>query len=161
MRRIIEDKFGPSNVADRRWLICGDFNDYRERIIIGGDEWNGYQFTPMVEEESALDVLLADGFAVNLVERVPLWTAGRFTIRAGRRSVIFASLITSWHRLLLRRKMRRRFRISFGVASLGARFFHLISRSRNGFDGRTASLPVRRAEARAMRRIIEDKFGPS
>ncbi len=77
MRRIIEDKFGPSNVADRRWLICGDFNDYRERIIIGGDEWNGYQFTPMVEEESALDVLLADGFAVNLVERRPVmdrWT---------------------------------------------------------------------------------------
>ena len=77
IRRIIEDKFGADKAADRRWLICGDFNDYRERIVIGGDEWNGYSFNPVREEESALDVLLADGFAVNLVERRPVmdrWT---------------------------------------------------------------------------------------
>ncbi|APX70487.1 MULTISPECIES: endonuclease/exonuclease/phosphatase family protein [unclassified Brucella] len=77
IRRIIEEKFGIDRVAERRWLICGDFNDYRERILIGGDEWDGYEFTPVMEEESALNVLLGDGFAVNLVERRPVmdrWT---------------------------------------------------------------------------------------
>ncbi len=71
IRRIVEDKFGAAHAADRRWLICGDFNDYRERVLVGGDEWNGFDFTPVREEESALDVLLGDGFAVNLVERRP------------------------------------------------------------------------------------------
>lgn len=77
IRHIIEEKFGIGRTADKRWLICGDFNDYRERIVIEGDEWNGYQFTPTSEETSALDVLLGDGFAVNLVERRPVmdrWT---------------------------------------------------------------------------------------
>ncbi len=31
--------------------------------------------------------------------------------------------------------------------------------ARNGLDGRTASLPVRQAETRAIRHIIEEKFG--
>ncbi len=77
VRRIIEEKFGAKRAAERRWLICGDFNDYRERILISGDEWNGYGFTPVTERESALDVFLDDGFAVNLVERRPVmdrWT---------------------------------------------------------------------------------------
>lgn len=71
IRHIIEEKFGADNTADKRWLICGDFNDYLERIIIEGDEWNGYQFTPVKEAASALDTLLSDGFAINLVERRP------------------------------------------------------------------------------------------
>lgn len=77
IRRIIEDKFGTEQAASRRWLICGDFNDYRERIVITGDEWSGQTFTPVTEAESALDPLLGDGFAVNLVERRPVmdrWT---------------------------------------------------------------------------------------
>ncbi|MFC4625370.1 endonuclease/exonuclease/phosphatase family protein [Daeguia caeni] len=77
IRRIIEDKFGANRAAERRWLICGDFNDYRERIVITGDRWNGYDFTPVREEQSALNELLDDGFAVNLVERRPVmdrWT---------------------------------------------------------------------------------------
>lgn len=77
IRRIIEDKFGAARAADMRWLVCGDFNDYRERIVIGGDQWNGFEFTPVTENESALDVLLEDGFAVNLAERRPVidrWT---------------------------------------------------------------------------------------
>lgn len=77
IRRIIEDKFGRERAADRRWLICGDFNDYRERIVIDGDEWNGHTFTPVTEQDSALNELLADGFAVNLMERRPVmdrWT---------------------------------------------------------------------------------------
>ncbi len=77
IRTIIEDKFGADKAAERRWLICGDLNDYRERIVITGDEWNGYDFTPVAETQSALDALLGDGFAVNLVERRPIedrWT---------------------------------------------------------------------------------------
>lgn len=69
IRRIIEDRFGPEHTAEKRWVICGDFNDYRERIIIGGDSHSGYSFEPAAEAESCLNVLLADGFAVNLVER--------------------------------------------------------------------------------------------
>jgi predicted extracellular nuclease len=71
IRHIIEEKFGAGHTSGKRWLICGDFNDYRERVIIEGDEWNGYQFSPVKEAASALDTLLSDGFAINLVERRP------------------------------------------------------------------------------------------
>ncbi|MBK3745165.1 endonuclease [Paraburkholderia aspalathi] len=77
VRRIIEEKFGIGKTGSKRWLICGDFNDYRERILISGDEWNGYQFEPVSEPESAVGVLLGDGFSVNLMERRPVmdrWT---------------------------------------------------------------------------------------
>lgn len=77
IRRIIENKFGEGRTAGKRWLICGDFNDYQERVIIGGDTFSGYTFTPAREEVSALDILLNDGFAYNLVERRPVldrWT---------------------------------------------------------------------------------------
>ncbi len=71
IRHIIEEKFGAGHTSGKRWLICGDFNDYRERVIIEGDERNGYQFSPVKEAASALDTLLSDGFAINLVERRP------------------------------------------------------------------------------------------
>lgn len=77
IRRIIENKFGAGRTAGKRWLICGDFNDYQERVIIGGDALSGYTFTPAREEVSALDILLNDGFAYNFVERRPVldrWT---------------------------------------------------------------------------------------
>ena len=70
VRRIIENRFGKDFAADKRWLICGDFNDYRQRIVIGGDVLSDFTFTP-ADELSCLDVLLADGFAVNIVERRP------------------------------------------------------------------------------------------
>ena len=69
MRRIIEERFGKDYAADKRWMICGDFNDYRQRIVIGGDTLAGFTFAPTDEPVSCLDVLLADGFAVNAVER--------------------------------------------------------------------------------------------
>ena len=50
-------------------MICGDFNDYRQRIAIGGDTLAGFTFAPIDEQVSCLNVLLADGFAVNVVER--------------------------------------------------------------------------------------------
>jgi predicted extracellular nuclease len=70
VRRIIENKFGAGRTADKRWMICGDMNDYRERIVVTGDRLNGFVFTPVRDgDASALDVFFADGFAVNLVER--------------------------------------------------------------------------------------------
>jgi predicted extracellular nuclease len=71
VRRIIEDRFGGVHAGSRRWAICGDMNDYRERVVIGGDQWSGHTFDPVEEEASALDVFLADGFASNPVTLRP------------------------------------------------------------------------------------------
>lgn len=71
VRRIIEDRFGKDFATSKRWLICGDCNDYRQRIVIGGNDISGYTFTPADEPTSCLNVLLSDGFAVNVVERRP------------------------------------------------------------------------------------------
>lgn len=71
MRRIIEDRFGRDHAANKRWLICGDFNDYYERVVITGDDFSGYHFDPVAEDQSSLNVLLSDGFAENLVARRP------------------------------------------------------------------------------------------
>lgn len=76
VRRIISDKFD-GRTDGKRWLIAGDFNDYRERIIIGGDRRKGYEFTPVSETTSCLDVFLEDGFAVDSGQRLPAmerWT---------------------------------------------------------------------------------------
>lgn len=71
VRRIIEERFGGSQ-ADRNWVVCGDLNDYRQRVVISGEpHTGGYSFTVVDEEESSLDVLLADGFCENIVERRP------------------------------------------------------------------------------------------
>lgn len=69
IRRIIEEKLGIERVKERRWMICGDLNDYRESIMIGGDEWNGYEFKKVMEEESEINVMMGEGFEVNMVER--------------------------------------------------------------------------------------------
>ncbi|MCB1461403.1 MAG: endonuclease/exonuclease/phosphatase family protein [Nitratireductor sp.] len=69
VRRIIEDKFGGDRAARMRWLVCGDMNDYRERIIVEGTHQTGYHFKPVGEERAGFDPLVSDGFALNLVER--------------------------------------------------------------------------------------------
>jgi predicted extracellular nuclease len=71
VRRIIEDRFGKEHAGDKRWAICGDFNDYRQRVVIGGSAFGGYTFTLAEETHSSLNVFLADGFAENVVERRP------------------------------------------------------------------------------------------
>ncbi len=76
VRRIVQDRFG-DDVRRAAWAICGDFNDYRERVMVGGDEDRGWTFTPVGEERSALDILLADAFAVDPMEQRPAldrWT---------------------------------------------------------------------------------------
>ena len=72
VRRIIENRFGKDFAADKRWVICGDFNDYRQSIAIAGDARRRLSASRRsTRPVSCLDVLLADGFAVNIVERRP------------------------------------------------------------------------------------------
>lgn len=68
VRHIINERFD-GKTENKRFLICGDFNDYRERVVITGDRRNGLAFKPERESGSSLDVLLGDGFVVNPVER--------------------------------------------------------------------------------------------
>ncbi|CAG0953142.1 hypothetical protein RHIZO_00299 [Rhizobiaceae bacterium] len=76
VRQIIEARFGKDHAAGKRWVICGDLNDYRERVIVTGDDPD-YAFSPVVEAHSSVDTILADGFCENLVARRPAidrWT---------------------------------------------------------------------------------------
>lgn len=71
VRRIIERKYGGQRARHTNWIVCGDLNDYREKIVIrrgadGAPEWR----TEAVEA-TGLDPFFADRFAVNLVERLP------------------------------------------------------------------------------------------
>ena len=68
-RQIIEAKFGEGKTANKRWLVCGDLNDYRSRIVIEGSRHSGFRFQPATEEYCGHDALLRDEFSVNLVER--------------------------------------------------------------------------------------------
>ena len=77
VRRIIEERFGRDHAASKRWAICGDMNDYREKVLVGGDAHEGHVFTPVEEERSCVNVLTAGDFCENLVERRPVldrWT---------------------------------------------------------------------------------------
>jgi predicted extracellular nuclease len=69
-RRIIEERFGGNHGATD-WVICGDLNDYRQRVRIDGDAHAGFAFEVVDEEHSCVDVLLAGGFCENIVERRP------------------------------------------------------------------------------------------
>lgn len=69
VRTIIERKFGQDRAADMRWLICGDLNDYSERLSISGNEDDGYGFDLLQEETSGVAPLLQGGFSQDLVRR--------------------------------------------------------------------------------------------
>jgi endonuclease/exonuclease/phosphatase family metal-dependent hydrolase len=56
VRRLIEQRFG-ADVARANWAICGDFNDF---LVVEGAP----------ARHSALAPLFADGFSVNVVERL-------------------------------------------------------------------------------------------
>jgi predicted extracellular nuclease len=70
VRRIVEERFGGNHSAGD-WVICGDLNDYRQRVRIDGDAIAGHRFEVVDEEPSSIDVLLAGGFCDNVVERRP------------------------------------------------------------------------------------------
>ncbi|HEV7317713.1 MAG TPA: endonuclease/exonuclease/phosphatase family protein [Ensifer sp.] len=77
VRHIIESRFGRGQTDDKMFAICGDMNDYQEKVNILGDRRNGYQFVPHQETESALDIFSQDGFAENPMQRRPVldrWT---------------------------------------------------------------------------------------
>ena len=78
VRKIIEERFGRDHAAGKRWAVCGDCNDYRQRVVIEGDAYSGYRFAVADEESSCLDTLVADGFCENVVERRP--EADRWTL---------------------------------------------------------------------------------
>ena len=77
VRHIIENRFGRENASQQSFVICGDMNDYQERVDIIGDRRSGYQFVPHGNLPSALDVFSNDGFAENAMLRRELldrWT---------------------------------------------------------------------------------------
>jgi predicted extracellular nuclease len=69
VRRIIENRFGAGHTARKNFVICGDMNDYQERVDVIGRRGTGYRFEHRDEAESALDVFSQDGFAENVVRR--------------------------------------------------------------------------------------------
>jgi predicted extracellular nuclease len=69
VRRIIENKFGAEQASAKRFVICGDMNDYQERIDVIGRRRTGYRFEHRDESESALEEFSRDGFAENVVRR--------------------------------------------------------------------------------------------
>ena len=95
MRRIIEDRFGKDFAADKRWVICGDFNDYRQRIVIGGDTLAGYTFAPVDEPVPASTCCWPTALPSTSSSGGRSSTAGRSTTRAARWSGICASSTTS------------------------------------------------------------------
>ena len=96
MRRIIENRFGKDFAADKRWLICGDFNDYRQRIVIGGDALGRLHLHADRRGRSpASTCCLPTALPSTSSSAVPSSTAGRSTTRAAPRSGISASSTTS------------------------------------------------------------------
>ncbi len=71
IRRIIERRFGKGKTDSKRWLVCGDLNDYRSRLVVKGDRQQGFEYEHLVERISGVDPLLADGFSVDLISRRP------------------------------------------------------------------------------------------
>jgi predicted extracellular nuclease len=69
VRRIIEDRFGRGQTATKNFAICGDMNDYQERVDVIGSRRTGYRFQHRLEQASALDIFSEDGFAENVSRR--------------------------------------------------------------------------------------------
>ncbi len=69
VRAIIEERFGKDKPGEGNFLICGDCNDYLDRLVITGTHYSGYGFERVVEEKAGFSALFEDGFCVNLVER--------------------------------------------------------------------------------------------
>ncbi len=70
VREIINRKF--DNPADALWCVVGDLNDYQQVIKVRKElDANGNQVEDVVvENESGVDPLLADGFGVNLAQNL-------------------------------------------------------------------------------------------
>ena len=69
VRRIIENRFGKGKTASKRWMVCGDLNDYRSRILVRGTRHTGFDFKSEESGNCGFDPLVEDGFSHNLLER--------------------------------------------------------------------------------------------
>jgi len=77
VRTIIEQRFGKEKNAGKRWLICGDMNDYTSRVIVSGDRFTHYSFEHAEEQQAGFYPLFDGDFSCNLVDRRNLfdqWT---------------------------------------------------------------------------------------
>jgi len=70
VRKIIEDKFN-GKTANKRWLICGDLNDYSSRLVIDKAANGTIRFEFIEEEQFGFKPLMEDGFCESLVARRP------------------------------------------------------------------------------------------
>jgi predicted extracellular nuclease len=71
VRHLIEQRFGKDHAGSKNFLICGDCNDYSERIVVTGTRGGGYGFEHVTETDAGFMPLFENGFGVNLVERLP------------------------------------------------------------------------------------------
>lgn len=71
VRHIVSSRFGSSPSSRARYAICGDMNDYMEKLEILGDKRNGFEFQHVAEPESALHVFNDPLFAENVIARRP------------------------------------------------------------------------------------------
>ena len=69
VRHIIGEKFGAGGASNRDWLLCGDLNDFYEKLVITEDTSENMAFTMMPEPENAIAVLTEGGFCENLIGR--------------------------------------------------------------------------------------------
>ncbi|MDE1991005.1 MAG: endonuclease/exonuclease/phosphatase family protein [Rhizobiaceae bacterium] len=69
VRHIVESRFGAGKTATKNFAICGDMNDYQERVDVIGTRRTGYRFEHRSEAASALDVFSHDGFVENAMRR--------------------------------------------------------------------------------------------
>lgn len=69
VRHIIENRFGADHARQRNFVICGDMNDYQEKVDVLGDRRRGYDYAVQSDLPSALDVFSHDGFAENAMRR--------------------------------------------------------------------------------------------
>ena len=75
-RAVIERRFG-ERAPHMRWLVVGDLNDYRERLVVTGSRLSGRGFRHVEDRPSGLEPLFEGGFSENLVGRRPAddrWT---------------------------------------------------------------------------------------
>lgn len=69
VRKIIEARFGKGNTDNKRFVICGDMNDYQQRVIVSGNRREGHSFHVEKDSGSAVDTFLSDGFTENVMDR--------------------------------------------------------------------------------------------
>ncbi len=123
VRKIIEQRFGKGKTANKRWVICGDLNDYRSRVVVKGDRYSEFDFTHDTEIKSGFDPRLEMVFHQTWWNVLMIWSNGHSIIRADQKSSIYANWIIFWRRLPWQIKTQKRCRISFVMVNRFVRLF--------------------------------------